>query len=71
MAVYRLGDIAPQISPSAYIAPTASVIGKAVLADRSSVCLAPLCVVTTRPSPSAPAGNVQDGAVLHTDPGFP
>src|SRR5580704_14540382 len=37
MALYRLGDDSPTIAPSAYVAPSASVIGKAVLAAESSV----------------------------------
>ena len=37
MALYKLGEISPTVAMSAYVAPSASVIGKVVLAERSSV----------------------------------
>ena len=37
MALYKLGDVSPTLAASAYVAPTASVIGNAVLAGNSSV----------------------------------
>jgi len=37
MAVYQLKDSSPTIAASAYVAPSASVIGHVVLAEQSSV----------------------------------
>ena len=37
MALYKLGDVSPTVAASAYVAPNASIIGKAVLAEHSSV----------------------------------
>ena len=37
MAVYTLKDSSPTIAASAYVAPSASVIGHVVLAEQSSV----------------------------------
>ncbi len=71
MALYRLGDISPTIAMSAYVAPSASVVGNAVLADHSSVWF---CATLRGDNETISIGansNVQDGAVMHTDPGFP
>ena len=37
MSVYRLGENAPVVAASAYVAPNAAVIGKVILAERASV----------------------------------
>jgi hypothetical protein len=47
MSVYRLGQDAPVLAASAYVAPNAAVIGK--------VILAPHFEAITKPSASAPA----------------
>ncbi len=71
MAIYRLGDATPRIPASAYVAPGATVIGRVTLGERASVW--PGAVIrgdddTIRVGEST---NVQDGAVLHVDPGIP
>jgi carbonic anhydrase/acetyltransferase-like protein (isoleucine patch superfamily) len=71
MALYKLDDVSPTIAPSAYIAPSASVIGKAVLADHSSVWFGATLRGDNEVISIGAGSNVQDGAVLHTDPGFP
>jgi carbonic anhydrase/acetyltransferase-like protein (isoleucine patch superfamily) len=71
MAVYKLGDISPTISSSAYVAPNASIIGNAVLADHSSVWFGATLRGDNETISIGVNSNVQDAAVLHTDPGFP
>jgi carbonic anhydrase/acetyltransferase-like protein (isoleucine patch superfamily) len=71
MALYKLGDVSPTIAMSAYVAPSASVIGKAHLADNSSVWFAATLRGDNEIVSIGVNSNVQDGAVLHTDPGFP
>jgi carbonic anhydrase/acetyltransferase-like protein (isoleucine patch superfamily) len=71
MALYRLGDDSPTIAPSAYVAPSASVIGKAVLAEHSSVWFGAILRGDNEIIAIGVGSNVQDGAVMHTDPGFP
>jgi carbonic anhydrase/acetyltransferase-like protein (isoleucine patch superfamily) len=71
MAVYKLGDVSPTIAASAYVAPGASVIGNAVLAEHSSVWFGATLRGDNEVISIGAHSNVQDGAVLHTDPGFP
>ena len=67
MAVYRLGNIAPNVDPNCYVAPNATVIGRVRL--ESGVSVWPSAVprgdndhITVRSG-----SNIQDGAVLHVD----
>jgi carbonic anhydrase/acetyltransferase-like protein (isoleucine patch superfamily) len=71
MALYKLGEVSPTIAMSAYVAPSASVIGKVDLADNSSVWFAATLRGDNETISIGVNSNVQDGAVLHTDPGFP
>ena len=71
MALYRLGDVSPTIAQSAYIAPGASVIGNVALADHSSVWFGATLRGDNDIVSIGAGSNVQDGAVMHTDPGFP
>ena len=71
MALYKLAGISPTVAPSAYVAPSASVIGNAFLADHSSVWFGATLRGDNEPISIGANSNVQDGAVMHTDPGFP
>jgi carbonic anhydrase/acetyltransferase-like protein (isoleucine patch superfamily) len=71
MAIYQLGDDIPNIPASAYFAAEATVIGKVTLGENVSLWPG---VVIRGDNDSITIGNgsnVQDNAVLHTDPGFP
>ena len=70
MALYKLGDVSPTVAMSAYVAPSASIIGSAVLADNSSVWFGATLRGDNEIISIGVNSNVQDGAVLHTDPGF-
>src|SRR6266478_7154981 len=71
MALYKLGDASPTIASSAYVAPSASIIGKVVLEDHSSVWFGATLRGDNETISIGAHSNVQDSAVLHTDPGFP
>ena len=71
MVVYRLGDSSPTIAASAYVAPSASIIGKAILAERSSVWFGATLRGDNEIIRIGRNSNVQDGVVMHTDPGYP
>lgn len=71
MPIYRLGDAAPDIDPSAWIADTAVVIGHVTLGPGASVWYGAVLRADNEPIVIGARSNVQEGAVLHTDPGRP
>jgi carbonic anhydrase/acetyltransferase-like protein (isoleucine patch superfamily) len=71
VTVYRLGEHSPTIASSAYVAPNAAVIGKVVLAENSTVWFGATLRGDNEVIHIGANSNVQDSAVLHTDPGFP
>ncbi len=71
MAIYRLGDNSPTVSASAYIAPNATVVGKVILAENSTVWFGATLRGDNETISIGADSNVQDSAVLHTDPGYP
>jgi carbonic anhydrase/acetyltransferase-like protein (isoleucine patch superfamily) len=71
MTIYRLGEESPSVAPSAYVAPSASVIGKVILAENSSVWFGATLRGDNELIHIGANSNVQDGTVMHTDPGFP
>jgi carbonic anhydrase/acetyltransferase-like protein (isoleucine patch superfamily) len=71
MAVFQLGDVTPRIADSSWVADSAQVIGDVELADGSSVWFGAVLRGDNEPIRIGAGSNVQDGSVLHTDPGFP
>jgi carbonic anhydrase/acetyltransferase-like protein (isoleucine patch superfamily) len=71
MSVFVLGDVSPRIAGSAYVAPNATVLGNVTLEENSSVWFGAILRGDNENIRIGASSNVQDGAVLHTDPGFP
>ena len=73
MTVYRLGDDAPEMSDAerCWIAPSADVCGKVRLAEDVSIWFGAVVRADNEPMTIGARSNVQDGAVLHSDPGCP
>lgn len=71
MAIYRLGDDSPLIAETAYLATEATVIGRVTLEPDVSIWPNAVLRGDTEPIHVGEGSNVQDGAVLHADPGFP
>ncbi len=69
--IYALDGISPQIHPTAWIAPSAVVIGNVILGEGASVWFNAVLRGDNEPMTIGPRCNVQDGSVLHSDPGFP
>jgi carbonic anhydrase/acetyltransferase-like protein (isoleucine patch superfamily) len=69
--IYNLGERRAQIAADAYVAPSATLIGRVVLESQSSVWFGATLRGDNEPIVVGPRSNVQDGAVLHTDPGCP
>jgi carbonic anhydrase/acetyltransferase-like protein (isoleucine patch superfamily) len=71
MAIYQLGDDIPQIPRSAFVAAEATVIGKVTLGENASIWPGAVLRGDNDSITVGAGSNVQDGAVMHTDPGFP
>jgi carbonic anhydrase/acetyltransferase-like protein (isoleucine patch superfamily) len=71
VAIYRLGNDAPTIHESAFVAESATVIGKVTLKENVSVWPGAVLRGDNEPIVIDAGSNIQEGAVLHTDPGFP
>lgn len=71
MTVFRLGDQVPQIDADSYVAPNAAVIGRVRLLAGASVWFGATVRGDNEEILIGCDSNVQDGAVLHTDPGKP
>lgn len=73
MPLYELDGVAPE-TPAVgryWIAPDAQVIGRVVLRENASVWFAAVARGDNEPIEIGENSNVQDGAILHTDEGFP
>jgi carbonic anhydrase/acetyltransferase-like protein (isoleucine patch superfamily) len=68
---YALGDVRVTAGEQCWIAPTAVVIGKVTLGSNASVWWHSVLRGDDEPISVGEGSNVQDGCVLHTDPGFP
>jgi carbonic anhydrase/acetyltransferase-like protein (isoleucine patch superfamily) len=71
MTLYRLGAKTPQVPASAYVAAEATLIGEVVLGEHASVWPGATARADNEPIRIGEKSNVQEGAVLHADPGFP
>lgn len=71
MAIYQLGDDAPELAPDAWVADSAQVIGRVRMAQGSSVWYGAVLRGDNDQITLGARSNIQDGSVLHTDPGFP
>lgn len=70
MPIHRLGDRAPRIAADAWVAPGAHLIGDVELAAGASVWFNAVLRADNEPIVVGAGSNVQEGAVLHGDPGF-
>lgn len=73
MAVYNLGDVAPELpaEDEYWIAPTAAVMGNVILKKNASVWFGATLRGDNDPIVIGENSNIQDGSVLHTDAGSP
>lgn len=69
--IYALGTRTVQHASSCFVAPSADVIGEVLLAEAASVWFNAVLRGDNEPIEVGSSVNVQDGAVIHTDPGFP
>ena len=71
MAIYRIGDKTPHVAASTYVSPEATVIGLVTLGERVTVLPGAVARGDNETIAIGNDSNLQEGAVLHADPGFP
>ena len=73
MSLYALDGVAPELPDDAshYIAPGARVIGRVILGPDVTIWFNAVLRGDNEAITLGRGTNVQDGAVFHTDPGFP
>src|ERR1700758_2411924 len=73
MSLFDLGAHSPNLpsSDEYWIAPSASVIGRVTLKQNASVWFGAVLRGDTEDLVLGQDSNVQDGSVVHADPGFP
>jgi carbonic anhydrase/acetyltransferase-like protein (isoleucine patch superfamily) len=69
--VYAFNGDSPTVHESAFIAPTASVIGNATMAENSSAFYGVSVRADTAAISVGAGSNLQDNVVLHADPDYP
>lgn len=65
MPIYAVGDKVPRIHPTAFIAPTASIVGDVTIHAGASVWYGAVIRGDTSYAVVGAGANVQDGAVVH------
>lgn len=68
MPLFSFEGKAPRVHPTAFIAPTATLIGDVVVEERASVWYGAVLRGDFNPIVVRAGANVQDNAVLHTTP---
>ena len=73
MGLYTLGEtrVTTPESGQFWVAPNATVLGNVHIAENASVWFNSVLRGDNEPIKIGRGSNVQDGCVLHTDPGFP
>ena len=69
--IYDLEKNVPEISADSWVAPNAIIIGKVKLEKNSSIWFNAVFRGDIEKIVIGEDSNIQDGSVLHTDPGYP
>ena len=71
MPIYQLGDHVPEIAEDAWVAESATIIGKIKLESRANVWFGTTLRGDNELIHIGENSNVQENCVLHTDMGYP
>lgn len=71
MPLYEIDGVAPKLAEGAWAAPSADLIGDVRLGARASVWFGVVIRADNTPILIGEESNIQDGAIGHSDPGFP
>jgi carbonic anhydrase/acetyltransferase-like protein (isoleucine patch superfamily) len=71
MSIYQLGEHAPEIDASSFVADSANVVGKVSLHANTTVWFGATLRGDNERITIGENSNVQEGTVMHTDMGYP
>jgi carbonic anhydrase/acetyltransferase-like protein (isoleucine patch superfamily) len=71
MTLLALGDLVPAVAGDAVVLPGATLVGAVTVGSRASIWYGSVLRADSAPVRVGALSNVQDGCVLHADPGFP
>lgn len=71
MTTIDFEGVTPQVPETAWVAPTATLVGAVALSEDSSVFYSSVLRGDMDSITIGPGSNIQDGCVVHTDTGFP
>lgn len=71
MPLYAIDGVAPTLADGAWVAPSADLIGDARLGPQCSLWFGAVIRADNTPIILGARSNVQEGAMLHSDPGAP
>ncbi|USX15977.1 gamma carbonic anhydrase family protein [Oxalobacteraceae bacterium OTU3CAMAD1] len=71
MSIYQLGEHAPEIDASSFVADSATLVGKVTLQANTSVWFGATLRGDNERITIGENSNVQEGTVMHTDMGYP
>ncbi|PCD03422.1 gamma carbonic anhydrase family protein [Sphingomonas spermidinifaciens] len=71
MPLYAIDGHAPVVPGSSWVAPSADLIGEVVLGDEVGIWFGAVIRADNTPIVLGDRTNVQEGAMLHSDPGVP
>ncbi len=71
MPIYRLGELAPRVHPSAYVHPDAVVVGDVEIGAESTLWPSSVLRGDYGTITVGERTSIQDGTVVHAGPGFP
>ncbi len=69
MPAYQLDQFLPDIDPSCWVAPYATIIGNVVVGSGSSIGFGSVAQGENEPIVIGERINIQNGCILHSDPG--
>ena len=69
--LFEFDGKAPEVHPTAFVAPTATLVGEVIVEEGASVWYGAVLRADYSPVVVRAGANVQDGSVLHGPPGMP
>ena len=69
--LYRFGERTPALNNPGFIAPDAAIIGSVIIREEASVWFNAVIRGDVETITVGQQSNIQDGSVLHADPGIP